>query len=121
MAALFIAHLDETEESSLEDPIRVKPGESAIILGRNSEVLYSDFDPLIPGKQPLFLPDIVSKKDVDLLRLIRVAMDRPGHMVEANISFRSTPMYARALHQEDYRTHIIFSAPKAGVGRKPRI
>jgi hypothetical protein len=109
----------------MDDPIVVKPGEQAVILGRENMVLYSDFDSASGSKEDLHLLDVIDSSQQDVLRIVATAMDRPGELVESDITFRSERKRIRVMHQPDYRTHIIFSpwepqSPKEWRIQKPR-
>lgn len=96
----------------MDDPLSVKPGEKIIVIGRDNDVLYSDFEPSNPKSKGTHLPDLIDKKNVDILKIIADAIERPGAFAEGNVIFRSEPKWLRVMHQPDYRTHIIFSPPE---------
>lgn len=88
--------------------VPVRPGELAIVLDSANSVIYSDFEVNSKKSEKPHLLDILGSKHLDLLKMVGMALDPPGNVLEADVVFRSQPMHLRAVHQRG-RTHLIFS------------
>ena len=125
----------------MKDFIPVGPEDQSIVIDGDNSVLFSDFPPhKLPGdrsllddqeypgqdieaiakkraaKEKLHLLDILDGKAQDLLRMISVALDRPGQLVESEITFHSERKRARIMHidstGEPRRTIIVIGPIK---------
>lgn len=95
----------------MTEPIDIKPGDRVIIVDSDNTVLYSDFEPSTApnGNQKPHLLDFIDMKHQDILRIVGVALDRPGKWVETVTTFRGERLRIRATHFEALRTDIVFS------------
>lgn len=123
----------------MNDSISVGPEDKSIVIDADNFVLFSDFPPHAlsrdrsllddqehPGqdvesiakkkaaKETLHLLDILDGKPQDILRLIGVALERPGQLVEREVVFRSERKRARVMHikpEGERRRTIIVIGP----------
>ena len=123
----------------MNESIPLGPEDKSIVIDEDNRVLFSDFPPYaLPGdrsllddqeypgqdivsiakkqeaKKTLHLLDILDGKPQDILRLIHVALKRPGHLVKREVSFRSERKRARVMHinpEGERRRTIIVIGP----------
>jgi hypothetical protein len=123
----------------MNDSIPIGPEDQTIVIDEDNSVLFSDFpahalagdrslldDREFPGqdikaladkraaKEKLHLLDILDGKPADILRMIGAALDRPGQLVEREITFQSKRRRARIMHIEtegERRRTIIVIGP----------
>ena len=93
----------------MNDPLALKPDEKAIIIDRDQSVLYTDYESTGRPLKKLHLLDVIDSRDVQILRLISVAVDRPGAFAEGEVIFRTERKRVPVIYGADHRTHIIFS------------
>ena len=87
-------------ESSFDELKLRLSGESAVIINERGIVLFCEVPPIRkPDERALSYNDIFdTKKEIDLLRVTGVAMERPGDMIETDCEFRNEQVHVRAVH-----------------------
>jgi hypothetical protein len=89
-----------------------RPGEQVIVVDSDNMVLYSDFDPLKPVEKAHLL-DLIDTNQQDVLRLVGVAIDRPGQEIGSpKVRFRGALWNIRAIAEAE-RTHLFFAPAKS--------
>lgn len=106
----------------MKDSLPIGPDDRTIVVDQDNAVLFTDFTPKKASpeagahlrkpradEKPHLL-DILDAKDSDILRVIGVAIDRPGQTVESDVTFRSESLHLLVLHVDGppVRTHIVF-------------
>lgn len=76
----------------------VNKGTLGIVVDEDNSVLFSNFqlsksDP----NQKMHLLDVVDSQQQDVLRLIGMAMDAPGQLVEGDTTFRNSPAHLKVV------------------------
>ena len=109
--------------STMKDIFPIGLNDKTIVVDEDNLILFTDYPPKIsPPKagahlrkempEAPHLLDIIDSTDQDILRLIGVAIDRPGKIVECDATFRSEKKRVRVLHVDSEggrkRTHIVF-------------